>query len=330
MDRKTAKEIDSVAADWAARLDRGVLSETDDRTLDAWLAQDPRHAGAFARARAVSLYSERAKALGETYDPEQFVAPAPAPRAAPQTRRQFLWRGGGIAAGLSAAMVGTALWTSRGEAYETQRGQMTVVPLADGSIISLNTASRIRVLYTPHSRTVRLEAGEAFFDVAPDRERPFVVEAGPARLSAARSRFAVRHLNDAPIEVLVSSGAVEVRGGPLQQTPIRLGANMRALAAVANGQLERTSATSVAPVEIERTMAWREGRIAFEGHTLREAAAEFLRYSDTRIVIDDPAIADEPITGLFQVNDPVGFARAVADSFGLKADIGEKQVHLHR
>lgn len=329
MDRKTAKEIDSVAADWAARLDRGVLSEADDRTLEAWLAQDPRHAGAFARARAVSLYSERAKALGEAYDPEQFTEPLPAVLTSErQTRRQFLWRGGSIAAGLTAAVVGTTLWTSRGEAYETQRGQMTVVPLADGSIISLNTASRIRVLYTSHIRTVRLEAGEAFFEVAPDRERPFVVEAGLARLSAVHSRFAVSHLNDAPIEVLVSSGAVEVKGGLSQQTPVRLGANMRA--AVTNGLIEPTSATVVAPIEVERTMAWREGRIAFEGHTLHEAAAEFLRYSDTRIVIDDPSIADEPITGLFQVNDPVGFARAVADSFGLQAEIGEKQVRLHR
>ncbi|WP_255606779.1 FecR domain-containing protein [Asticcacaulis sp. AND118] len=307
------------------------MSETDDRTLEAWLAQDPRHAGAFARARAVSLYSERARALGETYNPEQFVEVAPVSHTAPPpTRRQFLWRGGSIAAGFSAAVVGTALWTSRGEAYETQRGQMTVVPLADGSIVSLNTASRIRVVYTSTRRTVHLEAGEVFFEVVPDRERPFVVEAGPARLSAARSRFAVRHLNEAPIEVLVSSGAVEVEGGTLQRTPVRLGANMRALAAVANGQLKLASATRVAPIEIERNMAWREGRIAFEGDTLREAAAEFLRYSDTRIVIDDPAIANEPITGLFQVNDPVGFARAVADSFNLKADVGEKQVRLHR
>lgn len=328
--KETAKEIDSVAADWAARLDRGGLSPAEDLELETWLASDPRRAGAFAKARAVSLYSERARALGPTYDPASFEPKPDVTRKPGLSRRGFLWSGTAAAACTGAVVMGGVAWSSRGEAYETLRGQMKIVPLSDGSVISLNTASRIRVVFTPHKRTVHLDEGEALFDVARDRNRPFIVLAGQTRVLAASTSFAVRHLADAPVEVLVREGIVEVNAGALEVPGVQLGANMRASAEPEDGHVELASAMSVAPVEVQRAMAWREGRISFEGQTLREAVAEFRRYSDTSIIIDDPAIANEPITGLFQVNDPVGFARAVADSFSLRADVGEKQVRLHR
>eukprot|EP01042_Synura_sphagnicola_P016914 gene16914-21381_t len=200
--KETAKEIDGVAADWAARLDRGVLSPAEDQALEAWLAGDPRRAGAFARAQAVSLYSERARALGQGYDPEHFASPAIQPGKA-VSRRQMLW-GSGAAAASVAAVLGVGLaYSARGETYSTHRGQMKVVPLSDGSVISLNTESRIRVVYTTTHRTVHLEEGEALFDVARDRVRPFLVLAGETQVFAVGTSFSVRHLGDAPVEVLV-------------------------------------------------------------------------------------------------------------------------------
>jgi transmembrane sensor len=86
----------------------------------------------------------------------------------------------------------------------------------------------------------------------------------------------------------------------------------------------------VEPADVERALAWREGRIAFEGETLAQAVVELQRYSDTRIVIDDPSVANEEITGLFQANNAVGFAQTVATSFGLHAEVSEKQVRLYR
>jgi transmembrane sensor len=86
----------------------------------------------------------------------------------------------------------------------------------------------------------------------------------------------------------------------------------------------------VAPQEVERATAWLNGRIAFEDETLRAAASEFARYSDVRIVIDDPTIANERITGLYQTVDPVSFAKSAAVIFGLKTDIAEKSIRLYR
>ncbi len=323
--RETAKEIDSVAADWAARLDRGSLSPAEDQALDSWLAGDPRRAGAFAKARAVSLLSERARALGPGYDPKAFE---PSRMQPPQvSRRQLLW-GGSAAASLAVASLAGYAVLGQGQAYATDRGQMKVVPLSDGSVVSLNTASRIRVHYTHSRRTVYLEEGEALFDVVKDAARPFLVLAGTTKVTGAGSSFAVRHLADAPVEVIVRTGFVDVAPAATLASRLRLDANMRVLAPQGADRVEAPAV--VAPVEVERATAWREGRIAFQGETLAKAAQEFERYSDTRIVIDDPAIAREEITGLFQVNDPVGFAHAVASSFDLRVAVSEKQVRLYR
>jgi transmembrane sensor len=89
-------------------------------------------------------------------------------------------------------------------------------------------------------------------------------------------------------------------------------------------------ATPVADADLGRALAWRDGRIAFEGETLAAAAAEFARYSETRIVFADAAIAEEPVTGLFVSTDPVGFARAVAVAFDLEAETREGEVRLSR
>lgn len=320
---ETAKSIDRTAADWAARLDRQ-LSPAEDAELNAWLEADPRHAGAFARARAVSLYSERAGALGTQFDPDHFAKPAAAPNL---SRRRMLW-GGAMAAGFGGVTIAGLGYASRGEAYSTHRGEMRVVTLADGSMVSLNTASRIKVVYSHGRRLIRLEEGEALFDVARDAARPFIVRAGDTDVAAIGTSFTVQHLAGVPVEVMVRTGIVEIRRPKAE--PVRLTANTRALAPVSGGGQGAVLTAAVAPVELERALAWREGRIAFEGVSLRDAAEQFRRYSDTQIVITDPSIAREEITGLFQANDPVGFSQAVAASFSLRTRVGQGQVHIYR
>jgi transmembrane sensor len=81
---------------------------------------------------------------------------------------------------------------------------------------------------------------------------------------------------------------------------------------------------------VGRELAWRVGRIAFHGETLGEAAAEFARYSDVRIRIEDPQVAGQKVTGLFVSTDPIGFANAVAVSFDLRSEISGGQIRLTR
>lgn len=97
--------------------------------------------------------------------------------------------------------------------------------------------------------------------------------------------------------------------------------------ALEEGEVRESAVDAAA---IERALAWRDKRIAFQNETLRAAAAEFARFSDTRIEIADPAVAALRITGLFQADDPAAFARAAAISLNLNAVIGSSLIRLGR
>jgi transmembrane sensor len=125
---------------------------------------------------------------------------------------------------------------------------------------------------------------------------------------------------------MVAEGTVELTR-PSIGHPVRISAESAVTVA------DRSVAPSPVKLsrdDVMRETAWKDGRIAFEGESLSQAAGEFARYSEVRIVIDDPSVGREEITGLFASNDPVGFARAAALSLGLKAEIGNGEVRLTR
>lgn len=322
---ETALQIDAAAADWAVRADRG-LSADEAQALDAWLAADPRRVGAYGRMRAVSLHTERARALGSGYDPARFSVAVEQPAA---SRRRLFFVGGGLAAAVLATMavgLGERLWSGR---YITRRGEIKVVPLDDGSSIALNTDTQLRVSYTAARREVRLTGGEAQFDVAKDPSRPFVVIAGMTQVRAVGTSFMVRRLADGSVQVLVGEGVVEVRRkvDSAEPRPVRVAANARLTVMPSSGAVAQVA---VAPAEITRELAWRKGLIALEDTPLGRAAEEFARYSDTRIVIDDPDVARLEISGLYQARDPVGFARAAATALDLQTEVGRGVVTIRR
>lgn len=321
MTRKTARQIDAEAAEWAARIDRGVLEPAEQQIFQAWLGEDSRSPGAFARVKALALASERARALGPDFDPAAF---RPRPLLA---RRAMLKLGGAIAA---SALIAAGLWRFAGQRgrFSTGKGETKVVALQDGSVVTLNTATEIQVNYSDTLRAVELIRGEALFDVAKSKARPFVVAAGDTDVRAVGTSFTVRRLDAGPVEVLVREGVVEVFKPEEDAGAVRVAANNRAVAQ-ANGGAS-IAAMPVPAIQMQRQLAWQNGQIAFEGETLGQAAEEFSRYSDTRIVIDDPVLAHEEIAGLFRANDPVGFAQTIAISLNARAKIGEGEVRLTR
>ena len=323
MPGKTAHQIDAEAADWAARLDRGPLSAEQEVRFQDWLGADARCMGAFGRMRALALTTERARALGPDFDPSVFE-PAPA-----FPRRRVLQIGGAIAASALVGIGGTwQILRLRGR-FSTGKGETKVVALKDGSVVTLNTDSAMQVRYTDELRSVELIRGEALFDVAKNKARPFMVMAGDTNVRVVGTSFSVRRLEAAPIQVLVREGIVEVfKPSQAGGHPVRISANTMAVA-----QADNAAAIAAMPVpvaQLHRQMAWQKGQIAFEGETLAQAAAEFARYSDTKIVIDDPALAREEIAGLFKATDPVGFAQTIAISLNARARIGEGEVRLAR
>jgi transmembrane sensor len=191
---------------------------------------------------------------------------------------------------------------------ETAVGQHRNVELADGSIVSLNTNTVVETNFGRHLRAIYLRKGEAHFEVAHDRSRPFEVHAGDAVVRAVGTEFEVRLRADQHVEVLVNEGRVEVEpdAPPEKSRPIATSH------AVSAGQALSTAATSytAVPVSAEQVsseLAWREGAVVFDSEPLAEAIAEIQRYTDARIIISDPSIATLPVGGRFKTNDLQGF-----------------------
>ncbi len=302
-ERPTSRQIDDQAAGWAARRDRAVLSEADRVALDAWLEGDPRAPGALLRAEAVALETRSARALGVDFDPERFATAASKQLIALSRRRLLTW-GGGIAASLAAGVLAVPLLTA-GEAHATAVGEVRLVPLADGSSMTLNTDSRAVVRFDKGHREIEVTRGEAYFAVARDVERPFVVKMGARSVRAGSGAFTVHLLDHRRSEVTIQSGDLRLDAAGADRP---VGANARVVLGADGG----AEMVALAARDIDRALAWREGRLAFEGETLAQAAAAFARYGGPYIRVADPALAQEPITGLFAANDPSGFSRAAA------------------
>ena len=185
----------------------------------------------------------------------------------------------------------------------------------------MNTATRLRTVVDASTRQVWLERGEAYFDVAHDRARPFVIQAGTRRITVLGTRFSVR-LDGAGMRVLVEEGRVRVAEGGKE---VVLAAN--AAAELSRGRI-MLSKKSVAQVRSQ--LGWREGRLTFDQMSLGQAAAEFNRYNARKLVIDDPAVAAMGIGGSFAPTNVDGFTRLLEQGFGLRVERSGDQIKISR
>ncbi len=293
--------IDDEALSWVAKQSAAPLCDVDRRAFDAWYAASPRHQGAYLRAQAIWHSLDKA-----AIQPNLRPAEMSSPRGRPASRRAFL-AGGVAAAGVAAAAVAVSgLITSRKTILKTVTGEFRKVPLADRSIANLNSGSHVEVDVTPHSRRVVLVAGEAWFEVAKDPDKPFVVEAGDVRVQAIGTAFSVRR-RDNGADVMVTEGVVEAwsNGGTAGRQ--RIAAGGEAFIARAAQAIE----VSHTPDEIERKLAWRDGNIVLNNETLAEATEDFNRYNARKIIIADPALRHMRFVGQYRIDQPESFADAV-------------------
>lgn len=311
-----AQNIDETAAAWTARLDRG-LTDNERAELECWLEGDVRRIGALARAKAIWLHADRARSLGPaaTQEPEE------EPFWRRIDRRAAMIGGGALAASIVAGVT-LPRFLHRGERLATVTGEIRRIPLGDGSTVTLDTNSMVETAFTDGRRDIRLLSGVAFFDVAHDPSRPFVVEARDLSVRAVGTAFSVRNIATLPVAVVVSEGKVAVSrlADGSATAPLHLVANMQAeipsAAALGTGDFAR----SLTPDDLTRDLSWRDGMLAFEGDTLAKAARRFSRYGGPAIVIDDASLARQPISGLFAASDPRGFARAIAVSLDARVE----------
>lgn len=294
--------IDNEAFSWVVRQRSRGLDDVEVAQFDAWCEADTRHLGAYARAMAIHNAIHLATA-NDAFP----AAPGDFSSAPPSSwRRQLLL--GGLAASLvttagkfaySALQAGTVLVTAKGEFRR--------VPLQDASIANINSGSQLEIAFTQQQRRINLSKGEAWFEVAKDASKPFIVEAGDARIRAVGTAFSVRRLA-AGSEVLVTEGTVEVwsTDGTAQRRLVTAGEH----AFLAHDA--KAIPVTRQPDEVKRRLAWREGKLVLSRQTLGEAVADFNRYSPKTIVIVDPALQDKRLVGQYQLDAPELFAKDVS------------------
>lgn len=283
--------IRAEAAAWLARLRSDSVLPDEQAGFQRWLAEDSRHAAAFD---AITSVWDLVGGLDHSR-PMRYVAP-------PRTDRRAVLIGAALAASCA---VGAGLWfRERGETYETAMGEQRRIALADGSWITLDTDTQATVWLHSSKREIALERGRAYFEVAPDANRPFVVTAGNASVTAIGTAFDVKRYSNA-LAVILEHGKVKVAlGTPGTRDIVMVPGDRLVAMDGASPKLDRP--------DLSLLMAWRHGRLGFDNETLAAAVAEMNRYGQKPLVIADPAIANWRVSGLFGAGDGEAFAKSVA------------------
>lgn len=304
-DQAELSRAEKEAAEWFELLRRPAVTTRALQDFHLWKRSEV-NASAFKRVEAGW------RATGALAGHPEVQAAAREALARRPLRRSREWGRTWLPAAAAAGAVAlTALiWTDRefAPAYRTAVGEQRLVVLEDGSRLRLNTNSAVRVVYWGDTRRVLLRRGQAFFDVAYDPARPFVVAAGGAEVRALGTRFDVRREADG-VAVTLLDGRVRVedaRGQAAELYP--------------NEQLRVTPAglTRARPAAAD-AVSWTTGRLVFRDTPLAAAVAEVNRYSTRKIELDgEGALAAEPVSGVFDAGDVEAFAAAVAQVYDLR------------
>jgi transmembrane sensor len=197
-------------------------------------------------------------------------------------------------------LLGVAGWFawhySDEQVLDTAIGEQRSITLADGSHLDLAPGSRVVTHFTLTKRNVRLERGQAFFQVAHNVTRPFIVHANNLTVTAVGTEFDVRISPDATAvtvmegRVKVSPDAEKMDKGRTSAEIIRADIGQRVTFSKSAHQF------SVGTVDPKVASSWRGGTLQFVGESLQEVVGVINRYSTTHIVVA-PALQQTRFTG---------------------------------
>jgi transmembrane sensor len=377
-----SSQTEEQAARWLLKKDAPNWSESDQQALNEWLESSTANTVAFVRLEAAWQQTRRLKAFragtakGSVPSPDDWqfspffderqtgMEPvtdgAPAPGATPARQRVGLYRTLAAATLVLGLIVGTTwyFWPA-GPTYQTPVGGTESVPMSDGSNVTLNTNTKIQVALTETERAIQLDRGEAFFEVAKDPHRPFIVSAGRKRVVAVGTKFSVEREGD-EVRVVVSEGTVRIEDATASRAAHSVhlfgaGASKAGTPRLPEGESQATGGESLAgegvvlsagsvaraqgdsvlvqekPLpEVEEDLSWRNGYLIFHDVPLAEAVAEFNRYNVRKIKIDDSAVASIKVSGRFRSTNFEAFVRLLEDGFAIRAQTTGDQIVLSR
>jgi transmembrane sensor len=329
LSRLNAESATDTAANWVARELAGKLLAKDREALDQWLSADDAHQSAYAEAwSAYASAGEGASHPALLAMRESALAQGAKPYLSQYWTIGALAVAATLAIAILAGPVRDALRPASSapevtatnetappmrDRYATGVGERLTATLEDGSVITLNTATEVRVHYRPRARRIELMRGQALVSVAHRPDWPFEVVAGNSAVRAIGTEFDVR-LRDGALEVVLIEGRVAVGRTDL----IEQGALDRVTQLEAGERLVLTStAAQVSPVDTDIASSWRRGRVSFDNAPLPEALAEINRYRAEPILITDPRVASLSISGTYRTADAMRFEDTLAAAFNI-------------
>ena len=319
-----AERRSAAAADWLVRRDRGLSGAEQDEFLQ-WLAADPRHGEWFALHRqTVGDFSALAR-----WRPEHSEEPNPDLLAPP--RRRIHWLASATLAAAAAVAVGFGWWRGApappaAPSVLADRGPARRL-LADGSVVELNRGALVNVTFSAQERRAALENGEAYFIIAKDPARPFVVRAGGVDVRAVGTAFSVR-IDAGAVEVLVTEGRVGVQSDAARAAPgagtagattgTLVDAGQRATIPLTTAEPPRVAPAT--PAEISRHLTWHPQLLDFSSAPLAAVVAELNHRNLVQFELADAELASMPVVASIRSDNVEGFAQFLAAAPGVQIE----------
>ncbi|PKH87422.1 FecR family protein [Colwellia sp. Bg11-28] len=334
--------IQDLACLWISRMDRG-LSASEQQELVEWCKQKTQHHNALLE---MASYWDDLSVLNELSD----LFPLIQPKVGNQRNKYSAIALAASVAIISIIGINTFVNESflpylpsyheqtltQTQTLKTQVGEQTSFTLQDGSQIQLNTNSLIKVDYSPTQRLLTLVQGEARFDVAKDKNRPFTVTVGEKSFTALGTIFNVQRNNNQAMELVVTEGKVLITKATTSITDIKdtllsvstafmpdiLEATLvisgeKAVIAENSAPITKTPVEKVSLDQINRDLAWQQGMLIFEGEPLSMALAEISRYTSSNFEIVDSKLSELTVAGYFKAGDIDGLLTSLQSNFGI-------------
>ena len=314
-------DIKQQASLWISKIDRG-LSDDEKTAFAQWIAQSEAHRETLF---SMAVLWDDLSVLNEL---SSLLPLAPTPQKKPNL---LLWTS--MAASLVLCSLLAWVFYSPMEQIELTRiktdiGKQSSRTMEDGSILHLNTDTEIEIAYSETQRKLILIKGEAQFDVAPDKKRPFSVVAGEQTFTALGTIFNVQKLNGKAMELVVTEGRVLVNYQPVNVEAIldnfKQGTEASTGLMVTTGEKavirdnQPTPVVKVSEQQVQKDLAWMHGMLIFDGDPLAEALKEVSRYTSTEFSISDPHIGQIKVAGYFKAGDIQGLLRSLESNFAIR------------
>ncbi|WP_026602228.1 FecR family protein [Methylomonas sp. 11b] len=317
----SSASLSNQALAWFARLQADDVSDEARRQFEIWYHADPRHAEAYDKSRKLwdllQQPAERVQQRLQADAAQTKTERSPAGkgwgkgRLPPPASGRNLHRVALGCLGLLLLVAGWRLpeqWQNWRSDYHTEAGQQLGVDLADGSRLTLNTDTALVVRYSDSLRQIELLRGEAYFEVAANKQRPFVVDGGQATARAVGTAYSVRRQAD-ELRVVVSEGTVEV-GADSAKALVH---------AAEQAEYRQGRLQAVARLDNDDALAWRRRQTVFHRQPLTQVLAEVNRYRRGRIVAVNPQLAERVVNGVFNNGDPDAVLAALTNTLQAKS-----------